>query len=62
MLEASDVTLRRAGRRVLAGAALAAPAASVTALLGPSGAGKSSLLRCLVRLEVAEHGPGAAAR
>jgi ABC-type iron transport system FetAB ATPase subunit len=56
VLEASDVALRRAGRRVLAGAALAAPAASVTALLGPSGAGKSSMLRCLVRLETAEHG------
>lgn len=51
LIELVDVDLDRAGRPVLRGVSLRAPAGSVTALLGPSGAGKSSVLRCVVRLE-----------
>jgi UDP-glucose/iron transport system ATP-binding protein len=50
-LALEDVSLDRAGRPVLRGVSLSAPAGAVTALLGPSGSGKSSALRCLVRLE-----------
>jgi ABC-type multidrug transport system fused ATPase/permease subunit len=51
-----DVELARAGRPVLRGVSLGAPAGAVTALLGPSGAGKSTVLRCLVRLEEPDAG------
>jgi ABC-type multidrug transport system ATPase subunit len=56
LLELDDVHLLRAGREVLRGLSLSAPAGAVTALLGPSGAGKSTALRCLVRLEEPERG------
>lgn len=55
-VEIEDVSLTRAGRRVLTDVSLDAPRARVTALVGPSGAGKTSLLRCVNRLEAPDAG------
>lgn len=49
LFELRDVSLRRAGRRVLDSVSAAIPAGSA-AIVGPSGAGKSTLLRLLNRL------------
>jgi len=50
MLEARSLTLRRAGRTVLAGVDCALMPGRVTAIVGPNGAGKSSLLLALAGL------------
>ena len=49
-IQARDVAVTLAGRRVLDGVGFGVPRARVTALVAPSGAGKSTLLRALVGL------------
>jgi len=55
-MQAHDVVVSLAGRRVLDSVSLSVPRAQVTGLLAPSGAGKSTLLRALVRLIEADSG------
>lgn len=55
-LEAKDLELTRAGKKVLRSVSLRCPKGAVTVVVGPSGSGKSSLLRCLNRLEEPESG------
>lgn len=47
-LEATDIVVERAGKRLLRGVSLVCRAGTVTGLLGPSGAGKSTFFRVLV--------------
>ena len=47
LLELSNVTVLRGGRRALDGVTLSIPRGQNTAVLGPNGAGKSTLLRML---------------
>jgi UDP-glucose/iron transport system ATP-binding protein len=54
--EFEQVTVRRAGRRVLDQVVAAIPAAGITVVSGPSGAGKTTLLRLCNRLEVPDEG------
>ena len=56
VLEMSDVSLARGGKRVLHGVTAAFPRNEVSTIVGPSGSGKTSLLRCLNRLEAPEGG------
>jgi iron complex transport system ATP-binding protein len=49
-LSAEDVSVERAGRRILDGFAICAAPGSVTALAGPNGAGKSTALKALAGL------------
>jgi UDP-glucose/iron transport system ATP-binding protein len=51
-----DVTVLRAGRRVLDQVCARISAAGITVISGPSGAGKTSLLRLCNRLEVPDAG------
>ena len=46
-LRASDLTIERGGRRVIAGLSFEARAGSALVVTGPNGAGKTSLLRAL---------------
>jgi zinc transport system ATP-binding protein len=48
LLEASDVTLQRDGRKILDSVSLAVARRSIHLLIGPNGAGKSSLLAALL--------------
>ena len=50
MLSATDLTLARGGRTILAGVNVTLRAGEVTAILGPNGAGKSTLLAALAGL------------
>ncbi len=54
--EFSQVTVRRADRRVLDEVTAWIPAAGITVISGPSGAGKTTLLRLCNRLEVPDEG------
>jgi UDP-glucose/iron transport system ATP-binding protein len=54
--EFGQVTVVRAGRRVLDEVTAAIPAAGITVVSGPSGAGKTTLLRLCNRLEVPDGG------
>ena len=56
VLEMSDVSLARGGKRVLHGVTAAFRRNEVSTIVGPSGSGKTSLLRCLNRLEAPEGG------
>jgi iron complex transport system ATP-binding protein len=47
VLEAREVTVRRAGRALLEAASVALEASQLTAVVGPNGSGKSTLLRAL---------------
>jgi len=47
-VEATDIVVSRAGKRLLRGVTLVCRAGTVTGLLGPSGAGKSTFFRVLV--------------
>ncbi|WP_300678711.1 ATP-binding cassette domain-containing protein [Nocardioides sp.] len=49
-LHVVDLTVERAGRRIVDAASLSAEPGTVTALVGPNGAGKSTLLRGLAGL------------
>ncbi len=51
MLDLIDVSVDLDGVRIVAGASLAVPDGSVTAVLGPSGCGKSTLLRAVAGIE-----------
>lgn len=55
-IAAEAVSVRRAGRDILAGVTLAASRGAMTAILGPNGCGKSTLLRCLAGLERPDSG------
>ena len=55
-LEARDVVVVRAGRRVLEGASFAVRCGEIVTLEGPSGCGKTTLLRVLGSLIDAEEG------
>jgi iron complex transport system ATP-binding protein len=50
ILEARDIVVRRAERRVIDGCSLALDAGQAVALVGPNAAGKSTLLRALAGL------------
>jgi putative ABC transport system ATP-binding protein len=52
----AQVTVVRAGRRVLDRITAAIPAAGITVIAGPSGAGKTTLLRLCNRLEIPDEG------
>lgn len=52
MLEVTDLELAFGEVRALAGASVAVPSGSVTALVGPSGCGKTTLLRVVAGLEM----------
>jgi len=54
--EFRQVTVVRAGRRVLDRITAAIPAAGITVIAGPSGAGKTTLLRLCNRLEIPDEG------
>ena len=54
--ELEQVTVVRAGRRVLDEVTAKIPAAGITVVSGPSGAGKTTLLRLCNRLEVPDRG------
>jgi putative ABC transport system ATP-binding protein len=54
--EFEQVTVDRAGRRVLDGLTARIPAAGITVVTGPSGAGKTTLLRPCNRLDVPDAG------
>jgi putative ABC transport system ATP-binding protein len=54
--EFEQVTVVRAGRRVLDQITTAIPAAGITVISGPSGAGKTTLLRLCNRLEIPDEG------
>lgn len=54
--EFEEVTVVRAGRRVLDGLTASLPAAGITVVAGPSGAGKTTLLRLCNRLDVPDAG------
>jgi putative ABC transport system ATP-binding protein len=54
--EFKQVTVVRAGRRVLDEITAAIPAAGITVVAGPSGAGKTTLLRLCNRLEIPGEG------
>jgi UDP-glucose/iron transport system ATP-binding protein len=54
--EFGQVTVVRAGRRVLDEVTAAIPASGITVVSGPSGAGKTTLLRLCNRLEVPDGG------
>ena len=54
--ELEQVTVVRAGRRVLDEVTATIPAAGITVVSGPSGAGKTTLLRLCNRLEVPDRG------
>ena len=49
-LSFSQVSVQRAGRKLLEEVSFTAPAASMTALVGPNGSGKSTLLKTAYRL------------
>jgi ABC-type cobalamin/Fe3+-siderophores transport system ATPase subunit len=51
MLEAQDLSLTRAGGKVLDAVSMAVRPGVLLAIVGPNGAGKSSLLACLAGLE-----------
>ncbi|AMB60603.1 iron ABC transporter ATP-binding protein [Microterricola viridarii] len=55
-LGASRLAFTRAGRLVVDGVDITAPAGSVSALLGPNGAGKSTLLHLIAGLDRADSG------
>ncbi len=54
--EFEQVSVVRAGRRVLDGLSARIPAAGITVITGPSGAGKTTLLRLCNRLDVPDSG------
>ncbi len=56
MFEFEQVTVMRAGRRVLDAIAARIPAAGITVITGPSGAGKTTLLRLCNRLDIPDAG------
>jgi len=49
MLQASDIRVSLAGAPVLNGAAFAAEAGQITAIVGPNGSGKTTLLRAMTQ-------------
>jgi iron complex transport system ATP-binding protein len=57
VLELTDATVMKAGRRVLDGLTLTIRAGEHTAIVGPNGAGKSILLRLLTHEDRAMAGP-----
>ena len=56
VLEMSEVSLTRGGKRVLHDVTASFRRNEVSTIVGPSGSGKTSLLRCLNRLEAPEGG------
>jgi putative ABC transport system ATP-binding protein len=56
VIEMSEVSLTRGGKRVLHDVTAAFQRNEVSTIVGPSGSGKTSLLRCLNRLEAPEGG------
>src|SRR4051812_41222827 len=48
-LRYSDVDVHLAGRQIVHGITLAAPAGAFVGVIGPNGSGKSTILRCLYR-------------
>ena len=58
VLEARDVTIRRAGVEVLSGVSTQLEPGRITAITGPNGAGKTSLLMALAGLLDPERGGG----